>query len=208
MPDPVHRATERLGEADLPALVLGPSELPEELGPMAVEGENVLDNDDLIANLFPELSPHTLRHDLGRLSGYVRRFAAVEAGPPAEGAIVAVGATSHLYETPDNVARWVTEIFPGRFESKVGQSLAGRFLHRCDRFSPRGLSDLTQGMEIMGEASGIMTTQVIIDFRVGRVLGVVFVHASGDVARRAQAEQLAKAQEAKIVRISLGAEAS
>ena len=58
------------------------------------------------------------------------------------------------------------------------------------------------------EASEALTTQVIIDFRVGRVLGVVFVHAAGDVACRDRAEQLAKAQEAKIVRMSLGPGAS
>jgi hypothetical protein len=45
----------------------------------------------------------------------------------------------------------------------------------------------------------------VVDFRVGRILGVAFVGAVGDHQRLDLANQLAQALEKRIVRVVLGA---
>jgi hypothetical protein len=74
-----------------------------------------------------------------------------------------------------------------------------------ERLEPAGLFDESVALKVLqGGAMGLMSSTVV-DFRVGRILGVAFVGAVGDHQRLDLANQLAQALEKRMVRVVLGA---
>ena len=201
-------ATKRLGEVDQPSLLLQEDELPPVLAGLRLAHDALHDNDALARELFADVGAPALRSEYGRLTGWVRRFAA-DARGEKPGAPTAAGVTCHLYTGPEDVERWVTQVFPGRFEGREGQKAPaakalGLQLAAVRRVKVPGLRDISQGMRVTIEDPGGLRTQTIVDFRVGSVLGVVFVVASGDVDCVPFVAPLAAAQERKIAQGARG----
>ena len=98
------------------------------------------------------------------------------------------------------------DVFIKDFESNVGESVGNdQQLITVQRLDPTGLFDEAVSLRVLqGGATGLVSSTVI-DFRVGRILGVGFVGAVGDHMRLEQATQLALALERRIVRVVLGA---
>ena len=199
------QATYRISESDLEFMVLDKDDLPPEFRGYQVVREGVLDNEMMAEHGFDGSTAGRFR-EAGRISGHMREF-----GPTAEMPIFDgfnfVGATvAHLFDQPDSVTAWMKDVFIKDFEGNVGESVGGdQQLISVDRLDPSGLFDEAVSLKVLQGGSAGLVSSTVVDFRVGRILGVAFVGAVGDHQRLELANQLAQTLERRIVRVVLGA---
>jgi hypothetical protein len=116
-----------------------------------------------------------------------------------------VATVAHLFETPDAVHEWMHEVFLRDFEENVGEDIGdNQRLVGSERLEPAGFFDEAVALKALHEDNGRLISVTIVDFRVGRVLGVAFVGTLGDHARLDEATELAVALERRIVSVALG----
>jgi hypothetical protein len=206
MAEALNRATRAIREADLPRMVLALSELPPEFHGFHASRDGALDNATMAEQGFPGNSAESFA-GLGRLGGFVQEFAA----PVPRGEViplgydVAVASVVHLFEDAAGVSRWMQEIFLGQFEANTGQEIhPGQHLLMVERLSFQGFTDETAGLRILQSGPQGPVSSTVVDFRVGRLLGVVYLASFGNCERRALVERLGHALERKIVRVVLG----
>ena len=200
----LERATFRVTEQDLEFMTLESGELPPEFQGYQPVRVGVLSNAELARHGFAGSSTTRFRQ-AGRLSGYRREF-----GPTANMSIYDgfnfVGASvTHLFDQPQSVSGWMHNIFLRDFEDNVGESVGeATQLISAERLTPAGFFDEAVALKaVQGGPYGVLSSTVI-DFRVGRILGVAFVGAVGNHDRLELTEQLALALERKIVQVVLG----
>ena len=201
----LERATFRISEPDLEYMVLDRGDLPPEFQGYQQVRVGALDNENMAAHGFAGSTAARFRQ-AGRINGYMREF-----GPTANMNIHDgfnfVGATvAHLFDTPESVSGWMQDIFLKDFEDNVGESVGeGHQLIAVERLQAEGFFDESAAIKVLqGGPQGVVSSTVI-DFRVGRILGVAFVGAVGDHSRLDLASQLGQALEKKIVQVVLGA---
>ena len=201
----LERATYRISEQDLEYMALDKGDLPAEFSSYQQVRVGVLDNENMAAHGFAGSTAARFRQ-AGRITGYMREF-----GPTADMDIFDgfnfVGSTvAHLFDTPESVTGWMTEVFLKDFEGNVGESVGeGHQLISVDRLEPSGFFDEAVALKaVQGGPQGVVSSTVI-DFRVGRILGVAFVGSVGNHDRLELTNQLALALERKIVQVVLGA---
>jgi hypothetical protein len=73
-----------------------------------------------------------------------------------------------------------------------------------ERLPFQGFSDAVAGLRVLQSGPQGPVSSTVVDFRVGRLLGVVYIAAFGNCGRRAVVERLGHALERKIVRAVLG----
>jgi hypothetical protein len=145
---------------------------------------------------------------LGRVTGYLREYVASvpEGGVIPTGYDLAVATVVHLFEAPEGVSRWMEEIFIGQFEANVGQEVhPDQHLLMVERVPFQGFSDEVAGLRVLQSSPQGPVSSMVVDFRVGRLLGVAYVASYGNCARRAVVEQIGQALERQVVRVVLGA---
>ncbi len=201
----LERATYRVSDLDLEYMVLDRSELPDDFQGYQQVRVGVLDNENMAAHGFAGSTADRFR-DAGRITGYMREF-----GPTSEMNVFDgfnfVGSTvAHLFENAESVTSWMHDIFLNDFESNVGESVGeGHQLISVDRLNPSGFFDEAVALKaVQGGPQGVVSSTVV-DFRVGRILGVAFVGTVGNHDRLHLAGQLALALEKRIVQVVLGA---
>jgi hypothetical protein len=207
MSEALNRATRNIREADLPRMVLDLGDLPADFQAFLLARQGVLDNAAMAEQGFPGNSVETFTA-LGRISGYLREFVApMPAGeviPP--GYDLAVATVVHLFEAPEGVSRWMQEIFLGQFEAHVGQEIhPEQQLLMVERLTFQGFSDEVAGLRVLQSSPQGPVSSTVVDFRVGRLLGVAYVASFGNYERRAVVEQIGQALERQCVRVVLGA---
>ncbi len=184
---------------------LDKADLPPEFQGYQPVRVGVLDNANMAEHGFAGSTEARFRQ-AGRINGYMREFGPT-AGMNVHDGFNFVGSTvAHLFDRPESVSGWMREIFLKDFEGNVGESVGeGVQLISVQRLEPAGFFDESVALKVLqGGPQGIVSSTVI-DFRVGRILGVAFVGTVGDHNRLTLAEQLALALEKKIVRVVLGA---
>ncbi len=201
----LERATFRVSEPDLEYMVLGKDDLPAELQGYQQVRAGTLDNENMAAHGFPGSTAARFRQ-AGRISGYLREFGPTASMNIHDGFNFVGTTVAHLFDTPESVSGWMRQVFLKDFEDNVGESVGeGHQLISVERRQPEGLFDEAVGLKaVQGGPQGVVSSTVI-DFRVGRILGVAFVGAVGDHDRLELAGQLARALEKKIVQVVLGA---
>ena len=206
MSEALNRATRSIREADLPRMVLDLHELPPEFQGFHPSRDGALDNAIMAEQGFPGNSAESFAA-LGRITGYVQEFAA----PVARGEAIPVGydlavaSVVHLFEDAQGVSRWMREIFLGQFEANTGRELhSGQHLLMVERLPFQGFSDEVAGLRVLQSGPQGPVSSTVVDFRVGRLLGVVYLATFGNCERRAAVEHLGHALERKIVRVVLG----
>lgn len=199
------QATYRISESDLEFMVLDKGDIPSAFSGYQVVREGVLDNEMMAEHGFSGSTPERFKK-AGRINGFMREF-----GPTADMGVFDgfnfVGATvTHLFDEPRSVSSWMHDVFIKDFESNLGESVGNeQQLISLEHLDPSGLFDEAVCLKVLqGGATGLVSSTVI-DFRVGRILGVAFVGAVGDHLRLEQATELALALERRIVRVVLGA---
>jgi hypothetical protein len=206
MSEALNRATRSIIDADLPHMVLDLRELPLEFQDFQPTRDGILDNATMAEQGFAGSSAERFAA-IGRLTGYVQEFAA--SVPQGEvipvGYDLAVATVAHLFEDAAGVSRWMQEIFLGQFEANVGQEIhPGQHLLMVERLPFQGFSDEVVGLRVLQSGPQGPVSSTVVDFRVGRLLGVVYVAAFGNCEGRAVVERLGHTFERKIVRVVLG----
>jgi hypothetical protein len=186
-------------------MALDQGTLPSEFQRFELVREGSLDNDTLADQGFAGNTSERFLQ-AGRINGYVREFGAT-AFMDLEDGFNFVGATvAHLFRTPEQVSGWMHDIFLKDFEDKVGESIGeGQQLISAERLEPSGFFDEAVALKVQQGGPNGMLTSTVIDFRVGRILGVAFVGAIGNNQRLELANRLGLALENRIVRVVLGA---
>ena len=198
------QATFRIGEADLEYMALETGDLPEALQGYQEARAGVLDNEELAENGFTGSTADRFR-EAGRISGFMREFVPTSDVAPADG-MNFVGATVvHLFSNPDQVAGWMSEVFVKDFENNIGESVgSGQQLVSVNRVEANGLFDESVGLHVLQGGPAGLLSSTVIDFRVGRLLGVAFVGAVGEHDRTNLATELAISLERRMVQVALG----
>ena len=112
----------------------------------------------------------------------------------------------HLFEDGQAVLRCMEEKFIGEFQRFVGQELGHeQSLLRADRLDFQGFSDEVVGLRTLQTTDSGLVSSTIVDFRVGRLLGVAYLVSLGDEEREGVVGTMGLALERRMVRVILGA---
>ena len=192
-------------EDDLQGMMPDMEELPPQFHQFQLTKDGPLDNAELAEGSFPGNTAESYR-EAGRISGHVREFVRpAEPVPFPEGADIVVCATVHLFDTPESVSDWITGVFLKQFEEQVGRDLPHEHrIAEIERLEPRGFYDETAALRVLYDVSGEQVSSTIVDFRLGRLLGVAFVLTLGDAERLEPAQQAALTLERGMVAYILG----
>lgn len=200
----IDRATYSVGESALDVMVLEKSAFPESFQGHQIIREGTLDNDTLAQNGFEGTTSKRFS-EAGRVTGVMRELGPTSNMAMVDGFDFMAASVVHLFDSPDSVRSWMHEIFLKDFEDRVGESVGqGHQLVSATRLEPQGFFDEAVGLRVLqGGVDGLISSTVI-DFRVGRLLGVVFIGAVGDHDRLEQVEKLGQDLEKRIVSVVLG----
>ena len=198
------RATFSITEDFLESMVLDKAELPQEFRGFQVVREGPLDNETMAEHGFANNTPERF-HAAGRITGYMREMGETSSAMSHDGFNFVAATVAHLFEDPKSVSGWMNDIFLKDFEENLGESIGGnQQLISAERLEVSGFFDDAVALKVLqGGASGLISSTVI-DFRVGRILGVAFVGTVGDHQRPELATELALALERRVVRVVLG----
>ena len=166
--------------------------------------EGALDNETLAENGFDGSTAQRFSQ-AGRVTGVMRELGPTSNMAMSDGFDFMAASVVHLFDSPDSVRGWMHEIFLKDFEDRVGESVGqGHQLVSATRLEPTGFFDEAVGLRVLqGGVDGLISSTVV-DFRVGRLLGVVFIGAVGDHDRLNQVIQLGQILEKRIVSVVLG----
>ena len=203
--NPLWSATYRVGEADLEYMTLEATDLPDDLRGYQPARSGPLGNEEMAENGFQGNTAQRFRN-AGRIGGFMREFVPTSDVSPSSG-VNFVGATVvHLFENPDQVAGWMSDVFVKDFEDHVGESVgSGQQIISVDRLDANGFYDEAVGLRVLQGGPAGLLSSTVIDFRVGRLLGVAFVGVIGEHERTDLTTELALALEKRMVQVALGA---
>lgn len=198
------RATFGVSHADLGLMVLEKTEMPEEFLGHQVVREGPLNNEAMAENGFANSTAERFKQ-AGRINGFMREFGPTSNMSAPDGFNFLAASVAHLFATPDSVVGWMQDVFLKDFEENIGEGVGeGHQLVSAQRLEPKNFFDEAVALRILqGGPTGLISSTVI-DFRVGRILGVAFVGTVGDHERMDLATEVGLALEKRIVRIALG----
>jgi hypothetical protein len=198
------RASYSVTGSDLESMVLEKKELPEEFQGHQMMREGELDNETMAEQGFADSTAQRFR-GVGRVNGYMREFGPAFSMAVLDGTNVVAATVAHLFNDPESVHNWMHDVFLKDFEERVGEGLSeGQQLVSVERLEPAGLFDEAVALKVLQGGSPGLFSSTVVDFRVGRLLGVAFVGTVGDHLRLDLASQLALSLEKRMVRVVLG----
>ena len=198
------QATYGVQESDLPRLVLPVQSLPDRYQAYTHIREEDLDNAKMAVHGFPGATEERFV-EIGRINGFVREFWSPGVEQDVDGADVLVGSVAHLFNSPQGVRDWMHDIFLRDFLNNIGTDAGeGQVLVAAEQFDPKGFYDEAVGLQASYNRQGDPVTATIIDFRVGRILGVAYIATTGDHTRLEDVTDLAMKMEESIVGVVLG----
>jgi len=197
------RATFGISEESLEYMVLENSDMPEEFQGFQVVREGPLDNETMAQHGFQGNTPERFR-TLGRVTGFMRELGNTS---NAGDGFNFLGATVvHLFDNPKTVTDWMHDVFIKDFEANIGESVGeDQQLISTKRLETSGFFDEAVALKVLQGGTAGLVSSTVLDFRVGRILGVAFVGTVGDHERLDLATQLAQSLERQIVKVVLGA---
>ena len=200
----LERATYGVTESDLEFMILDQQELPAEFGKHQVVRQGLVDNQALAEYGFTNSSADRFR-GAGRVTGFIKEFGLRSFTQEPDGFNFLVATVAHLFDTPHSVTGWMHEVFLKDFEDHVGEDIGdGHRLISADRLQPTRFFDEAVALKaLQGGPTGLVSSTVV-DFRVGRILGVSYVGTMGDHQRLELATEVGLALEKRIVRVVLG----
>ena len=197
------RATFGISEESLQYMVLENSDMPEELQGFQVVREGPLDNETMAQHGFQGNTPERFR-TLGRVTGFMRELG--ETSNAGDGFNFLGATVAHLFDNPKTVTDWMHEVFIKDFEANIGESVGeDQQLISTKRLETSGFFDEAVALKVLQGGTAGLVSSTVLDFRVGRILGVAFVGTVGDHERLGLATQLAQSLERQIVKVVLGA---
>ena len=198
------RATYRVTQETLEDLVLDQNEFPVDFQDHQVVRDGELDNERLASNGFPGSTPERFQQ-AGRVTGQMRELGPTSNMGMPDGFDFMAASVVHLFDTPESVSTWMHDIFLKDFEEHVGDSVGqGHQLVAVTRLETSGFFDESVALRVLqGGPSGLISSTVV-DFRLGRLLGVAFVGTIGDHERPELTMQIGQALERRMASVVLG----
>ena len=197
------QATYDIDEHDLPRLAISTSDLPIIYQGYTQVREDGLDNRTMAEHGFKGSTQERFR-EIGRIGGFVREFWSSTVEPDVDGADVVIGSVAHLFDSPNGVHDWMHDVFLNDFANNIGADAGeGQVLVSVDQFTPEGFFDEAVGLYASYNRNGRPISATIIDFRVGRILGVAYVATTGSHQRVVEVTELGIAMEKSIVGVVL-----
>ena len=197
------RATFGISEESLQYMVLENSDMPAEFQGFQVVREGPLDNETMAQHGFQGNTPERFR-TLGRVTGFMRELG--ETSNAGDGFNFLGATVAHLFDNPKTVTDWMHEVFIKDFEANIGESVGeDQQLISTKRLETSGFFDEAVALKVLQGGTAGLVSSTVLDFRVGRILGVAFVGTVGDHERLDLATQLAQSLERQIVKVVLGA---
>ncbi|MAM66924.1 MAG: hypothetical protein CL702_11160 [Chloroflexi bacterium] len=197
------RATFGISEESLQYMVLENSDMPEEFQGFQVVREGPLDNETMAQHGFQGNTSERFR-TLGRVTGFMRELG--ETSNAGDGFNFLGATVAHLFDNPKTVTDWMNEVFIKDFEANIGESVGeDQQLISTKRLETSGFFDEAVALKVLQGGTAGLVSSTVLDFRVGRILGVAFVGTVGDHERLDLATQLAQSLERQIVKVVLGA---
>ena len=201
------RMTDTVTSEELQWMVLDRAQLPADFSGFELMREERLDNEAMAKHTGGRHTVASLA-ELGRTSGYARAFAVPQGAPtlkeePAE--ILEVATVVHLFERPEHVDRWIDDVFVGGFRDRVGaEEPDGQRLMGVETLEVTGFHEHAAALLVVHEApEGSVLASTIVDFRLGRLLGVAYVVAKRDAAFVELVTEVGVGLERQMVRIVL-----
>ncbi len=200
----LERATYSVSENSLPDMVLDKADLPPDFQSRQIVRDGELDNETLARNGFAGSTADRFFRT-GRVTGSMREFGPTSNMQMEDGFDFMTASVVHLFDSPDSVYNWMHDVFLKDFEDHVGESVGeGQQLVAATRVETSGFFDESVSLRVLqGGPSGLISSTVV-DFRLGRLLGVAFVGTVGDHERSRLAMQIGQALEKRMVSIVLG----
>ena len=201
----MERATYSVTEGSLEPMVLEKVDFPSAFQGHQIIRDGELDNDTLARNGFTGSTAERFLR-AGRVTGSMRELGPTSDMRMQDGFDFMVASVVHLFDTPDSVRGWMYDIFLKDFEDHVGESVGqDHQLVAASRLDATGFYDEAVALKVLqGGPSGLMSSTVV-DFRLGRLLGVAFVGTVGDHERLDLAMQVGQALEKRMAAVVLGA---
>ncbi len=201
----ISRATYSISQESLEFMLLDKMDYPQAFHGHQILREGPLDNNSLAEHGFAGSTAERFS-SAGRVTGAMREFGPTSAMGMEDGFDFMAATVAHLFDSPESVTGWMHEIFLKDFETNVGEGVGqGHQLISSEKLTVDGFFDESVALRVLqGGPLGVMSSTVV-DFRVGRVLGVAFVGTVGDHTRLELATQLGLALEKRIVGVVLGA---
>ncbi len=201
--------TDTVTSEGLQWMVLDRAQLPAECSSFELLREERLDNEAMAKHSGGRHTAASLT-ELGRVSGYARAFAVPQGAPtlkeePAE--VLEVATVVHLFEQPKDVDRWIDDVFVGGFRDRVGaEEPDGARLMGVETLKVGGFHERSAALLVVHEApESTVLASTIVDFRLGRLLGVAYVVAKRDHEYLELATELGAELERQMVRVVLDA---
>ena len=202
--DPLKRATDAVREEDLEHMLLDVDDLPSELTGFEIAREGVLDNTSMADHGFPGQTVESIGAR-GRITGYVREFAPEELETALDGDLITVGTVIHLFETDNGPSEWIDDIFLKEFLGSVGNlNDNGHELIHAEQVELSGFYGKSASIFAVHEIPNGTLGSTIVDFSIGRLLGVTFVVTLGETQNLELAKDLALSLERQVVSVALG----
>ena len=206
MPRALSKATLSIGEVHLSSMVLASDGLPVEMNDFQVSKDSYLDNATMAEHGFPGSTTGEIEAT-GRIAGYIREYvtpSSVEDVLPGDYLMAAT--VVHLFEEEDQVSLWIANQFLGEFQRSVRKDLGrGQQIVKAEPTSVRGFSDEAVALFTVQSAAAGLVASNIVDFRVGRLLGVAYVVTMGEDQSLDLAQTLGLRLEERMIRVVLGA---
>ena len=202
--DPLKRATDAVREEDLEHMLLDVDDLPSELTGFEIAREGILDNTTMADHGFPGQTVESIGAR-GRITGYVREFAPEELETALDGDLITVGTVIHLFETDDGPSQWIDDIFLKEFLGSVGNlNDNGHELIHAEQLELSGFYGKAASIFAVHEIPNGTLGSTIVDFSIGRLLGVTFAVTLGETQNLELAKGLALSLERQVVSVALG----
>ena len=202
--DALRRATDAVAEGDLERMLLEPTDMPPDLAGFVVAREGELDNETMAEHGFPGQTEESIG-EAGRISGYLREISRELEEEPETGLIVSAGMVAHLFRDGEAVERWIDDTFLHEFVGNAGRVLDnGHELLHAEEVPVSGFHGKAAGVFAVHDVPVGVIGSTIVDFALGRLLGVAFVVALGSSEHLSTARDLALRMERRFVSVALG----
>lgn len=205
--DRLSQLTRTITPDDLRAMTLDRSQLPGELAGFEELRKADLDNAAYARSGDVAITTEALA-EANRLDGYETGFAVPQGGStlaeePAE--LLEASTAVHLFERPEDAQAWIDATFVDGFLRSVGETDAlDRRVTGVERLDAHGFYGHAAGMFVLRDVPGGELASTIVEFQVGRVLGVATAVAKVDRTYLDLACDLGSRLERQIVRVVLG----
>ena len=200
----INRATFSITDGHLDQLVLEKADLPPEFSGHQMVREGPLDNRTMAEQGFPGNTEDRFR-EAGRITGFLREFGPTTNMQTGDGFNFLGATVAHLFDDANKVSGWMNEVFIKDFERNVGERVGeDHQVVSVQGLEVSGFYDEAVALKVLQGGPTGLVSSTVIDFRLGRLLGVAFVATIGDHERLDLATELGIAMEKRMVGVVLG----